>query len=105
MLQQGGPLGRVSDWKHTEESGSRAMPLGLALGSCVLMVLAMLAARGTDQELMVLGGAAYSHQGKGFGMEMVRVVRRAGQRGIQVQGGIGRELVGKGAPGLATIAE
>ena len=81
------------------------MPLGLALGSCVLMVLAMLAARGTDQESMVLGGAAYSRQGKGFGMEMVRVARRARQRGVQIQGGIVREPVGKGVPGLATIAE
>ena len=78
------------------------MPLGLALGSCVLMVLAMLTARGADQEPMLLGGAAYCRQGKGFGLEIVRVVR---QRGVQVQGGIARKLVGKGAHGLATIAE
>ena len=76
------------------------MPLGLALGSCVLMVLAMLTARGADQEPMLLGGAAYCRQGKGFGLEIV--VR---QRGVQVQGGIARKLVCKGAHGLATIAE
>lgn len=76
----------------------------MALGSCVLMVLVMLAARGADQESMVLGGASYSRQGKGFGMEMVRVVGRAGQRKIHV-GEIGREPAGKGTLCLATIDE
>ena len=83
------------------------MPLGLAVGSCVLLVLAVLAARGADQEAVMIG-AAYSRQSKfGLGMEMVGVGgRRGGQPRVWPAGCIGEPAV-EGAPGvaMATIAE
>ncbi len=84
------------------------MPLGFAVGSCVLLVLAVLAARGADQEAVMIG-AAYSRQSKfGLGMEMVGVGggRRGGQQREGPEGGTSGAAC-EGAPGvaMATIAE